>query len=137
MSRFSSTLSRFEPQAYALLRIVAGLLFFFHGTQKLFGWLATKATPELFSQAWFGGVIETAGGVLLMLGLFTRVTAFISSGTMAVAYIQFHWKLAFADWQWLPIVNRGELAVILCFVFLFIAMRGPGVWSVDAARARG
>jgi putative oxidoreductase len=123
--------TRYEPYAYALLRIVAGFLFIFHGTQKLFGFLATKPMPEVFSQQWFGGIIEVVGGTFLMLGLFTRASAFVASGMMAVAYFQFHWKLRLDDWQWLPIVNKGELAALYCFLFLFIALRGAGRWSLD------
>lgn len=131
MTRLDPQLERFAPYAYALLRIVSGVLFFFHGAQKLFGWVTTKASPELGSQLWFGGLIEVVGGTLIALGLFTRPAALIASGTMAVAYFQFHWKLVFADWHFLPIVNRGELAVVYCFLFLYIALRGPGPWAFD------
>ena len=125
-------LERYEPQGYALLRIVSGALFAFHGLPKLFGWLGPQVA--VMSQKWIGGVIELVAGVLIALGLFTRWAAFIASGTMAVAYFQFHWKLEFAGYQFLPMVNRGELAAIYCFVFLFIAMRGPGIWSLDRKR---
>lgn len=128
--------SRFEPVAYAALRVVSGTLFAFHGAQKILGWLSTKAPPPVGSQLWVGGVIELVGGVLIALGLFTRHAAFLCSGTMAVAYTQFHWKLAFAGAEWLPIVNKGELAVVYCFVFLFIWAHGPGVSSLDGLRAR-
>mgnify|MGYP001545355012 FL=1 len=126
--------SRFEPAVYAALRIVSGTLFAFHGVQKLFGWLATKAPPAVGSQLWIGGVIELIGGALIALGLFTRQAAFLCSGTMAVAYTQFHWKLGFAGSQWLPIVNKGELAVVYCFVFLYIWTQGAGVASIDKLR---
>jgi putative oxidoreductase len=126
--------SRFEPAAYAALRIVSGLLFSFHGAQKIFGWLATNPRPAVGSQIWFGGIIELVGGILIALGLFTRCAAFLASGTMAVAYTQFHWKLALAKWQWLPIVNHGELAVLYCFVFLYICVHGPGSASLDHRR---
>jgi putative oxidoreductase len=126
--------SRFEPAAYAALRMVSGLLFACHGVQKVFGWLSTKAPPALGSQLWFGGLIELIGGCLIALGLFTRCAAFVASGTMAVAYTQFHWKLALTDWQWLPIVNHGELAALYCFVFLFIWTHGPGSASLDRLR---
>lgn len=137
MKSLESTLNRLEPIGYALLRIVAGVLFFFHGAQKVFGWVATKAPPEAFSQAWIGGVIEVVGGVLIALGLLTRPTAFICSGMMAVAYFQFHWKFDVEDFQWLPIVNKGELAVVYCFLFLFMTLRGPGIWSLDGLLRRG
>ena len=126
--------SRFEPAVYAALRIVSGTLFAFHGVQKIFGWLATKAPPAVGSQLWIGGVIELIGGALIALGLFTRHAAFLCSGTMAVAYTQFHWKLGFAGSQWLPIVNKGELAVVYCFVFLYIWTQGAGVASIDKLR---
>ncbi len=124
-------LSKLQEPAYTALRVVSGFLFSFHGMQKLFGWFTERATPAVFSQAWIGGAIELVTGVLLVLGLGTRLAAFIASGTMAVAYFQFHWKGNVEDWQWLPIVNRGELAVLYCFVFLFIATRGPGRFALD------
>jgi putative oxidoreductase len=130
---FTTVLSRLEPVAYAALRVVAGLLFMVHGTQKLLGWPeAMKAAPAIGSQVWIGGVIELVGGLLIAIGLFTRPAAFIASGMMAVAYAQFHWKLELAGLQWLPAVNKGELAVVYCFLFLFIATRGAGRASLDA-----
>jgi putative oxidoreductase len=125
-------LERYEPMAYAVLRIVAGFMFMFHGLGKIFGWLGKSM--EVGSQLWIGGVIELVGGVLIMIGLFTRPAALIASGTMAVAYFQFHWKLEFANYAFLPAVNHGEMAVLYCFVFLLIAMRGAGMWSIDRAR---
>jgi len=124
-------LARGEPYGYAILRIVAGVLFFFHGAQKILGWVSERAGPEVGSQVWVGGLLELVGGALIALGLFTRPAALITSGMMAVAYIQFHWKLVLADWQWLPIVNQGELAVVYCFLFLYMALRGPGIWALD------
>jgi putative oxidoreductase len=126
-------LEPFQEVAYAALRIVVGFMFAFHGVQKLFGEFTTKPVAELGTQAWFGGVIELACGVLIALGLFTRFAAFLASGTMAVAYIQFHWKGEMGE-QLLPIVNRGELAVAYCFLFLYMACRGPGRFSIDARR---
>jgi putative oxidoreductase len=126
--------SRFEPAAYAALRIVSGSLFAFHGVQKILGWLTTHPPPTLGSQLWFGGLIELVGGSLIALGLFTRCAAFVASGTMAVAYIQFHWQLALTGWRWLPIVNQGELAVLYCFIFLFVWIHGPGSASLDRLR---
>jgi putative oxidoreductase len=127
-----------ESIAYAVLRIVAGAMFTVHGVQKIFGVLATHPSPPVFSQMWIGGVIELVGGVLIAIGLFTRATAFLCSGTMAVAYIQFHWKLQL-DSNLLPGVNGGELAVLYCFLFLLFVARGAGIWSVDDAldNARG
>ncbi len=124
-------LSKLEQPAYTLLRMVSGFLFTFHGLQKLFGWLTERPTSDVFSQKWFGGALELVCGVLVCVGLGTRLAAFLSSGTMAVAYFQFHMKDDVANWHWLPIVNHGELAVIYCFVFLFIAARGPGRWALD------
>lgn len=127
--------TRLENVAYALLRIVSGALFSFHGIQKVFGWLTTKPTPELWSQRWFGGVIELVAGALIALGLFSRPAAFLASGTMAVAYFQFHWKLDLGT-RVFPIVNGGELAAVYCFVFLLIAVRGSGALSLDRLRGR-
>lgn len=125
-------LSPHSERIYAVTRIVAGLLFAVHGAQKVFGVLG-KTSPEVMSQLWIGGVIELVAGALIAAGLFTRWAAFLASGTMAVAYVQFHWKFAFDD-RFFPAINRGELAVIYCFVFLYIAARGAGIWSADARR---
>lgn len=125
--------ARLETITYAALRILTGALLAFHGAQKLFGVFAKRAGPELFSQLWFGGVIELVGGLFIALGLFTRPAAFLASGTMAVAYIQFHWKGAL-DSAFFPIVNGGELALTFCFVYLLFAVRGAGVVSLDRMR---
>ena len=124
------TLSQYSSNAYALLRINIGLLFAFHGMQKIFGILATHSSPPLFSQIWVGGLIELVGGLLIAIGFKTRWAAFLSSGTMAVAYIQFHWKFQF-DSNFFPAINKGELAMVYAFVFLFIAANGPGKWAID------
>ena len=120
----------------SVLRIVAALVLMQHGSQKLFQYPPSGApgpvTPlVLMSQTGLAGVLEFFGGMLLLLGLFTRPVAFILSGEMAVAYFQVHAPRAF-----LPIVNRGELAVILCFVFLYLAFAGGGSWSVDGVMRR-
>ena len=122
-------LQEYEETAYAVLRIVTGLMFAFHGVQKIFGFLA-DSPPPLFSQLWVGGLIELVAGLAVMLGLQTRLAAFLSSGEMAVAYFQFHWKFQLGP-EFFPAINKGELAVLYCFVFLFIACRGSGKWSVD------
>lgn len=109
-------------RVYVLLRIVAGLLFAFHGMQKVLGILA-EGQPEMFSQVWFGGVIELVGGLLIACGCWVRTAAFLASGTMAVAYIQFHWKLQL-DSNFFPAINKGELALVYSFLFLYIACRG-------------
>jgi putative oxidoreductase len=136
-TKLGSLAGRLEAPAYAALRIVAGGMFTCHGMQKILGWLTTSAPPKVGSQAWVGGVIELGCGALIALGLFARPAAFLASGTMAVAYIQFHWKLALVGWKWLPIINKGELAALYCFVFLFIVARGAGALSLDRRLGRG
>ena len=126
--------SNMQSTAVAALRIVAGFMFFWHGAQKILG-LLTNQQPPMFSQMWFGGIIELVGGALICIGLFTRPAALLASGMMAVAYFQFHWKLAF-DSRFLPIVNQGELAVLYCFVFLTFALGGAGGLSFDAKRGK-
>jgi putative oxidoreductase len=129
----SALAARYERPVYAILRIVAGAMLACHGMQKMFGWLGGHQIP-LGSQLGVGGLIELSTGLLVALGLFTRGAAFLASGTMAVAYIQFHWKMDFADGAWLPIVNHGELAVVYCFLFLSIVTRGGGAASIDGLR---
>jgi putative oxidoreductase len=127
----SNILSPFTEKAYALLRIVSGAMFACHGLQKLFGMLGGQQAA-MGSQQWIGGVIELGGGVLIAIGLFTSLAAFLASGMMAVAFFQFHWK--FGGESFLPILNKGELAALYCFVFLYIACKGGGHWSFDARR---
>ena len=117
-----------EP-VYAAMRIVVGLMFAFHGVQKVFG-VMSEFQPAVGSQLWIGGVIELVAGLLIAVGFMTRWAAFIASGTMAVAYIQFHWKFAF-DSAFFPGVNKGELAVVYAFLFLYIACRGAGIGSIE------
>ena len=118
-------LSRYETQIYAILRIVVGFLFLWHGSQKLFAF--PPSGHEMPSYVVFiAGPIEFFGGLLVMIGLWTRWAAFISSGVMAYAYWAVHGIHAL-----LPIVNFGELAIIYCFLFLFISSKGSGVFSVD------
>ena len=131
-----SLAARAEPFIYAAMRIIAGAMLAFHGVQKVVGWQASGFVPAVGSQLWFGGMIELLGGALVALGLFTRPAAFLVSGTMAVAYIQFHWKFALAGAMWIPTLNRGELAAIYCFLFLFIAARGGGLASLDGMTRR-
>jgi putative oxidoreductase len=128
-------LERFQPVAYDLLRFFAGALFSVHGMQKIFGFMA-QPQPAPFTQAWIGGLIELVCGILIALGLFTRLAAFIASGEMAVAFFQFHFKGVFANWNWLPHVNGGEMAVLYCFIFLYLATRGSGRFGLDAMRSR-
>lgn len=122
----------FTSYAQGLLRIAAGAAWFTHGGQKLFGWFGASGSAELMSIYGLAGVIEFAGGLLLALGLFTRPVAFIASGQMAVAYFYAH-VMNGGLWWW---GNRGELALVYCFVWLFFAAAGAGAFSVDAARAK-
>jgi putative oxidoreductase len=122
--------SGLEGYAYAAMRIVTGLLFLFHGLQKVLGMYGGQV-QAVGSLPWVAGVIEVTGGILVMVGLFTALTAFICSGEMAAAYFMAHFPKAF----W-PIENQGELAALYCFVFLYIAAAGPGPWSVDAMRGQ-
>jgi putative oxidoreductase len=118
-------LSNYQEQSYALLRIVTGFLFVWHGTQKLFGFPA--AFPyDLNALMMAAGGIEMVGGALVMIGLLTRPAAFICSGTMAVAYWMAHGSKGF----W-PLLNGGELAAFFCFAFLYIACRGTGAWGIS------
>ena len=124
-------LSRWAPQLLSILRIIAGLLFFAHGSAKFLGFPQAErfANTPLMSPGGIAGVLELVGGALLVIGLFSRFTAFILSGLMAVAYFMAH-----APQNFHPIINGGELAIMFCFVFLYIAAAGPGPWSVDAGR---
>ena len=126
-------LSPAQEPVYAAMRIIVGLLFAFHGLQKIFGMLS-EFQPPVGSQLWIGGVIELVAGLLIAFGLLTVWAAFLASGTMAVAYAQFHWKFAF-DSSFFPAINKGELAVVYAFVFLFIACKGAGIASLDGMRS--
>jgi putative oxidoreductase len=122
------TLASWSPHLLSLLRIVTAFLFTAHGTQKLLGFPVPPSFPlELWSLAGVAGMLELVGGALMLIGLFTRPVAFVLSGLMAFAYFLAHAPEAF----W-PIVNRGELAVLYCFVFLYLAAAGGGPWSLDA-----
>ena len=122
-------LSRFTEPSYALLRIVSGAIFSFHGVQKIFG-ILTDHQPPLGSQLWIGGMIELICGLMIVAGFKTRFAAFLSSGTMAVAYFQFHWKFRMGP-EFFPAINGGDAAILYCFVFLYIACRGGGIWAFD------
>jgi putative oxidoreductase len=120
------------PRVLSILRIVAALIFMEHGTQKLLGFPPSdRPSPELFSLIGLAGLLELVGGALLVLGLFTRPVAFILSGEMAVAY----W-MAHAPQSFFPILNGGDAAILYCFVFLYLAAAGGGVWSVDNLKDR-
>jgi putative oxidoreductase len=132
MADLNSFLSTWTPRLLSLMRIMAAFTFTAHGSQKLFAFPGGTAQP-LFSFMWFAGALEFFGGLLLLFGLFTRPVAFVLSGMMAVAYWMAHGLQDF----W-PIVNKGELAVVYCFVFLYLAAAGGGPWSLDAMlRGRG
>ena len=122
-------LAKYSDRAYALLRIAAGILFAFHGAQKLFGVLGGHQA-SLASQMGLAGLIELFGGLAIALGFGTRIAAFLASGEMAVAYFQAHWKLQLTS-HFFPIVNQGELALLYCFLFLFVATRGTVTWGLD------
>jgi putative oxidoreductase len=124
-------LSRWQPQLLAILRIVTALLFLEHGVSKFFGFpvpFPIHPLPPLLVAA---GVIECVAGVLITVGLFTRLAAFLSSGEMAIGYFMMH----FPKSPW-PVANMGEGAILFCFVFLYLAAAGPGAWSIDGARMR-
>ena len=120
---------KYADHAYALMRIMAGIMLSFHGAQKILGVLS-QVQPPVGSQLWFGGIIELVAGLAVMLGFQTRAAAFLCSGMMAVAYFQFHWKFQIGA-NFFPALNQGELAVLYCFVFLFIATRGGVKWCLD------
>lgn len=128
MNRFFST---YNPQAYALMRMVTGFLFLWHGVQKLFGFPPGMPADVPAYIIYVAGPVELFCGLLVMIGFLTRAAGFLASGQMAAAYWIGHGTQAL-----LPIVNNGELAALYCFVFLFIATWGGGIWSVDAALKR-
>ena len=127
-------LTPYAPYALAALRIATALIFILHGAQKLFGFPAPPGSgvPPLFSLAGVGGFLEFAGGLLILIGLWTRLTAFVLSGEMAVAYWMFH-----APRNPYPTLNGGDAAILYCFVFLLLVFTGPGALSADAARTGG
>jgi putative oxidoreductase len=120
-------LVQYSPYIYAILRVIVGLSFALHGTQKVFGIPGNKAPIPIASLLGVGGAIEAICGVLIALGLWASYAAFLASGEMAVAYFMLH-----ASKGLLPIVNGGEVAVLYCFLFLYIAAHGSGIWSLDA-----
>jgi putative oxidoreductase len=124
-------LSRWQPQMLAVLRIVTALLLIEHGMMKLFHFPAAMMPGPLPPLLLAAAIIEIVAGVLVTVGLFTRLAAFILSGENAVAYFMVHFPKTF----W-PTLNQGEVAILFCFVFLYIAAAGPGAWSIDSARVR-
>ncbi|HEX7966693.1 MAG TPA: DoxX family protein [Stellaceae bacterium] len=128
----SDLYAQWSPRMLAVLRIMTGLLFLEHGTQKLLGFPpGPNPGPPLFSLLGLQGVLELAGGLLIVLGLFTRPVAFILAGDMAVAYFMAH-----APRSFFPAVNGGDAAILYCFVFLYLAAAGGGAWSLDEFRRR-
>jgi len=125
----TQSLERLAPYVLSIMRIMVALLFFEHGSAKLFGFPQQQPTPppELFSFIWFYGAIEFVGGALAAVGLFTRAAAFIMSGEMAVGYFMAH-----APQSFFPLLNHGDGAILYCFVFLYLVFAGPGPWSLDA-----
>jgi putative oxidoreductase len=124
-------MTRYGAETHALLRIVAGLLFLWHGSSKLFGIPVPVPGEAPAFVIYVAGSIELVGGILVTIGLFTRWAAFLCSGLMAAAYWMAHGTKAL-----FPIANGGELAALYCFVFLFLAAHGAGIWSVDGARGQ-
>jgi len=124
-------LEKYRPQLLALLRIVVGLLFLEHATQKFFAFPVPFPVQPIPTLLLAGGAIELITGVLITLGLFTRLAAFVASGEMAFAYFYVHLPQGF----W-PVVNKGEGAILFCFIFLYFAAAGAGAWSIDATRKK-
>ena len=134
MANTDSFSAAWTPRLLSVLRIITGFLLMAHGAQKLFGFLAPPGMPAatMGSLMWVAGVLEFFGGLLFLIGFFTRPVAFILSGLMAVAYFMSH-----APGGFWPLQNKGELAVLYCFVFLFFAVAGGGEWAVDRLIGRG
>ncbi|WP_418135842.1 DoxX family protein [Agrobacterium sp. El2ro-1b] len=126
----SDNLSRYRPQALGALRIMTALLFISHGTQKLFGFPASQMDGSLPTMLLVAALLEAVGGLLVLVGLFTRPVAFILSGQMAVAYFMAHGPKSF-----FPALNGGDAAILFCFIFLYLVFAGAGAFSVDERRA--
>lgn len=126
-----TVLPNLSPYAFAILRIVAGIMFLMHGTQKLFNWPPGQGRVELASMMGLAGIIEVVAGALIAVGLVTGIAAFIASGEMAAAFF-----IAHAPQGLIPLVNQGELAALYCFLFLYVATHGAGIWSIDGASGR-
>lgn len=126
-------MSRWQPQMRAVLRIVVALLFLEHALIKLFGFPPGGAPgiQHVGTLLWIGGIVELVTSLLVLVGLFTRIAAFVAAGEMAIGYFMVHFPKSFY-----PAVNMGEAAILFCFVFLYIAAAGPGAWSIDGTRGR-
>jgi putative oxidoreductase len=129
--RIDQTLAALRPHVLSLLRIVAALLFIEHGLSKLTGF-PTPGPAEMSTLIWAAAIIEVVGGLLLLVGFYARLAAFVMSGEMAFAYFMVH-----APQSFYPIANRGDGAILFCFLFLYLAVAGPGPWSLDALRGEG
>ena len=123
-----TVIGRYTPQTFAIMRIVTGLLFACHGSSKLFNWPPSEMHPPLNTLPGIGGIIELVCGLLIAFGFLTGIAAFIASGEMAVAYFKAHFPSGP-----IPLLNKGELAVVYCFLWLYVAAHGAGIWSVDNA----
>jgi putative oxidoreductase len=133
-----NSLNRYADPVYCIMRVIVGLMFACHGGQKILGFPPGGHGPPTDAMGWLGAWIELAGGFLIAFGLLTRLAAFIASGEMAVGYFMAHAGSApTPDAQFFPIINRGELAVLYCWVFLFMVFYGAGRWSFDAMIGRG
>jgi putative oxidoreductase len=138
VSNLDARLAGYHSSVLSIFRIVFGLLYMMHGSQKLFDWPIAAPGPIAVGTfpLWWAGLIEFVLGALISIGLFTRIAAFVASGEMAFAYFYQHWPILKGDATapfW-PIANRGELAVMFCFAFLLLATTGAGAWSIDARR---
>ena len=129
----TETMAAWAPRALSVLRIITGLMIIEHGMAKLLGWpvVAAFANLKLFSLLGLAGILETFGGLAILLGFFTSPVAFILAGEMAFAFFMSHFPRG-----WFPLLNQGNLAILYCFVYLYLAAAGGGPWSVDAMRAR-
>ena len=123
--------AKWRPHFLSILRIITGLLFLEHGTGKYLGFPHLERVPPVLSLPGIGGMLELVGGLLIVVGLFTRPVAFLLSGEMAVAYFVAHFPRGF-----FPVLNAGESAVLFCFLFLYLFFAGPGPWSIDAIGTR-
>ncbi len=124
--------AEWEPRVLSILRIVVGLLFMEHGLAKLFGFPTGAIHPAMFHLLWFAGILEAFGGLLLVLGLFTRPVAFVLSGEMAVAYF-----IANEPRNFFPLLNGGDAVILYCFIFFYFFVVGGGCWSLDRLLSRG
>ncbi|HEX3289108.1 MAG TPA: DoxX family protein [Mycobacterium sp.] len=136
MTNLDARLAGYHSPVLSAFRIIFGLLYLIHGSQKLFGWPVGPQAPSGSFPLWWAGLIEFVLGILITIGFFTRIAAFIASGEMAFAYFYQHWPplKGGATASFWPIANGGELAIMFCFAFLLIATSGAGVAAVDARR---